>query len=306
MIVQAPCMRQLLAEAERLARSKASILIEGESGTGKELIARHIHSASPRRGKPFVGVNCTALSETLVESELFGHERGAFTGAEEKRAGRFERAQGGTLLLDEISDMPLKMQAKLLRVLEEEEFERVGGTEVVEADVRILATTNRALEEEIERDGFRRDLYYRLTAATLHLPPLRARREEIAPLAEHFFTRFRADAAVPLQGFSGRALALLQDYRWPGNIRQLRNVIQRACLVTRGPEIKPEDLALGESSTPPVLPLPAQTLDQMERQMIWQALRDLNGNKTAAARRLGITLRTLHNKLTRYRREEAA
>jgi DNA-binding NtrC family response regulator len=306
MIVAAPCMQMLLDQAARIGPSKASVLIEGESGTGKELLARCLHALSPRRGKALVGVNCAALSESLVESELFGHEKGAFTGAEESRPGRFERAHGGTLLLDEISEMPPKMQAKLLRVLEEEEVERVGGARVIKIDVRVIATTNRSLAEECTRDQFRRDLFYRLNAVHLQLPPLRSRREEIVPLAQHFFERFRHEAVRPLTGISCRALHALAEHAWPGNVRELRNIMQRACILAEGPEIQPGDLALLEAAEPRILRFPAQTLDAMEKQMILQALRDTRGNKTAAAQRLGITVRTLQNKLKRYLHEDAA
>lgn len=305
-IAQAPSMRQLLDQAARIGPSKASVLIEGESGTGKELVARCLHALSPRGGKPLVGVNCAALSESLVESELFGYEKGAFTGAEESRPGRFERAHGGTLLLDEISEMPKKMQAKLLRVLEEEEVERVGGARIIKIDVRIIATTNRSLAEECARDQFRSDLFYRLNSVHVQLPPLRSRREDIVPLAEHFFTRFRREALRPLTRLSARALRLLADYAWPGNVRELRNVVQRACILADGPEIQPDDLSLLGAAEPRILRFPAQTLDAMEKQMILQALRDTHGNKTAAAQRLGITLRTLQNKLKRYLHEDAA
>lgn len=305
-VVQAPVMRQLLEQAARIGRSKATVLIEGETGTGKELVARCIHAWSPRSARPMIGVNCAALSESLVESELFGHEKGAFTGAEESRAGRFERAHGSTLLLDEISEMPSKLQAKLLRVLEEEEIERVGGSRVLKVDLRVIATTNRALENDSAGEPFRRDLYYRLNALHLHLPPLRSRREDIAPLALHFFARYRGEALRPLNGISARALELLTDYAWPGNVRQLRNIIQRACILAAGEELRPDDLALNEAPGPQILPFPVQTLDHMEKHMILQALHDLNGNKTAAARRLGVTVRTLQNKLKRYQREDAA
>ena len=297
-------MRDLLDQAAQVAPSKASILIEGESGTGKELVAKLIHFSSPRADKPFVRVNCAALSESLVESELFGHEKGAFTGADESRPGRFELAHGGTLLLDEISEMSLKLQAKLLRVLEEEEFERVGGAKTLRIDVRVIATSNRNLEQESRQGRFRHDLYYRLNAVQLHLPPLRARRDDIAPLADFFFVRFKHETSPAVRGLSTKAKDILSAYHWPGNIRQLRNVIHRACLLARGPEIQPADLPPLEDATPAILSMP-RTIADMERQMILTTLRELGGNRTATAQQLGVTTRTLLNKLNKYRREAA-
>ncbi len=253
-----------------------------------------------------MGVNCAALSESLVESELFGHDKGAFTGAEESRPGRFERAQGGTLLLDEISEMSVKLQAKLLRVLEEEEFERVGGTRTLKMDVRILATTNRPLEQDSARGHFRQDLFYRLNAIHFHLPPLRARREEIMPLANHFFARYRHEAGQPLRAIASGAQKLLTAYHWPGNVRQLRNILHRACILARGDEIQAADLPLLEEAPPLLLGFPGQTIAAMEREMILRTLREMAGNKTATAQRLGITTRTLLNKLNQYLRQEAA
>ncbi|HYV37901.1 MAG TPA: sigma-54 dependent transcriptional regulator [Gemmataceae bacterium] len=296
-----PMIQRLLAQARQVAVSKVSVLIEGESGTGKELIARLIHTASPRAGQPYVRVNCAALTESLVESEFFGHEKGAFTGAQEARPGRFELAHGGTLLLDEISELPPRIQAKLLRVLEEEEFERVGGTETLHTNVRVIATTNRDLEREVAGGGFRRDLYYRLNTLHLQLPPLRERREDIVVLAQHFFHCFQREAAVSLRGIAPRTLQMMTAYDWPGNVRQLRNAMQRACLLATGPDIRPGDLPPLTESLVTVADVRCQTLAEMERHVILQTLQEVGGNKTAAALRLGITSRTLLNKLTKYR-----
>jgi DNA-binding NtrC family response regulator len=296
-----PLMQELVAQAKRIAVSKASVLIEGESGTGKELIANLIHTASTRAGQPYVRVNCAALTESLVESEFFGHEKGAFTGAEQVRQGRFELAHGGTLLLDEISELPPRIQAKLLRVLEEEEFERVGGITTLPVDVRVIATTNRDLSREVAQGNFRRDLLYRLNALQLALPPLRERRDDIVLLARHFFQRFQREATSPLRGIAARTFKVMSAYDWPGNVRQLRNAMQRACLVATGPEIHPGDLPPLTEPQVTVIDARHQTLAELERQVILQTLQDVGGNKTAAALRLGITSRTLLNKLTKYR-----
>lgn len=305
LIAVSSAMQGVLEQGRRVARSKVSVLLEGESGTGKELVARLIHAASPRRRGPFVRVNCAALAEGLVESELFGHERGAFTGADAPRPGRFELAHGGTLLLDEVSEMSVRLQAKLLRVLEHEEFERVGGARTLRADVRAVATSNRDLPREMDRGTFRRDLYYRLSGVVLRLPPLRARRDDIAPLALHFLEQYRHEGAGPLSGISARGLELLTAHDWPGNVRQLRNVIHRACILAQGPELGPGDFPLFDAS-PGGEAARGQTLAEIERHAILDALREAGGNKTAAARRLGVTARTLLNKLKKYRREQTA
>jgi DNA-binding NtrC family response regulator len=292
-------MVALLGRARRAAASRAAVLVEGETGTGKELVARLIHEASPRLGKPFVRVNCAALTETLVESELFGHEKGAFTGAEQCHPGRFERADGGTLLLDEIGEMPLKLQAKLLRVLEEDEFERVGGVRTLRVDVRIVATTNRDLEGEIEAGRFRRDLFYRLGGVRLRLPALRERPEDIAPLARHFVARFGPEGSAGAETIDRRALDVLAAFSWPGNVRQLRNVIHHACIVAEQKALRADDLPpLAEP--PRTLRPTGATLAELERTAILDTLRRVGGNKTAAAERLGVTARTLLNKLKKY------
>lgn len=295
-------VRRLLTQAERIANSKLPVLIEGENGTGKELIAHLIHSSSPRSRKPFVRVNCAALSESLVESELFGHEKGAFTSAEDSRPGRFELADGGTFLLDEISEMSARLQAKLLRVLEEEEFERVGSSKTLQVDVRIIATTNRDLERECRLGNFRADLYYRLNGLLLTLPPLRARPEDIRPLADYFFEQFKREGGSRLQGISARAMEMLTAYAWPGNVRQLRNVIHRACILADGREIQPQDLPAFADLSAPAIHGSGGTLAEMERHLILNTLRESGGNKTAAAKQLGVTPRTLLNKLNEYRK----
>ena len=299
LVAQSTDMCRLLNEARRFAHSKVAVLIEGESGTGKELVARLIHDGSPRSKKPFVRVNCAALSEQLVESELFGHERGAFTGADQLRIGRFERADGGTLLLDEIGEMPIHLQAKLLRALEEEEIERVGGTRTVSVDVRVVATTNRDLDSECLKQNFRSDLLYRLGGVRLHLPPLRQRREEIPSLVEHFIARFGPENPSPVTSATPRTVELLRAYSWPGNVRQLRNAIHRACLLARGPRLEPDDLPPLSEPTPRAAEEP-RTLEEIERRVILETLREFGGNKTAAAQRLGVTARTLLNKLKKY------
>ncbi len=296
-----------LTKARHIARSKVPVLIEGETGTGKELVARLIHEHSPRREHALVQVNCAAFSENLVESELFGHEKGAFTGADQRHLGYFERAHEGSILLDEIGEMPLKLQAKLLRVLEEELFERVGGEKLIQVNVRLIATTNRDLEQEVELGHFRGDLFYRLNSMTVRLPPLRLRRQEIPPLVTYFIERYGSQGIVPVHEISPRALQLLLDYSWPGNIRQLRNVIHHACVVAQQDRIEPADLPnLAEPSPGHAAIATRQTLAELEKQAILETLRVVGGNQTAAALRLGVTTRTLQNKLKIYRKENAA
>jgi DNA-binding NtrC family response regulator len=307
LIVRSDAFLKVIEKARTVARSTVPVLIQGESGTGKELLARLIHEHSPRCKNRFVQINCAAFSETLIESEMFGHERGAFTGADQRHAGYFERAHEGSLLLDEIGEMPLKMQAKLLRVLEESAFERVGGEQLLRVNVRVIATTNRDLEQEIARGMFRNDLYFRLNAVLFHIPPLRVRPQDILPLLRHFVARFGKEGAVEVTSIAPAAQEMLLAYAWPGNVRQLRNVIHHACVMARGCRIEPDDLpplpqAFGEPSCVP----PNRTLAEMERQKILETLREVGGNRTAAALRLGVTTRTLQNKLRRYREDEAA
>ncbi|MFO1093776.1 MAG: sigma-54 dependent transcriptional regulator [Planctomycetaceae bacterium] len=306
LVFQSQAMMQVVERGRRFARTSATVLITGESGTGKELLARYLHEHSTRNSQPYVRVNCAALSENLVESELFGHERGAFTGASETRIGRLEAAAGGTLFLDEISEVPQRIQAKLLRVLEEEEFQRVGSNATLRLQARILASSNRNLERQVARRRFRADLYYRLNVLRLELPPLRARKEDVPPLVQHFVNVSRHDAIAAVRGVTPRAMQALCDYDWPGNVRELRNVIYRACVLAEAPLLESVPL-------PPAEPRPALSLirddpyadlplEEIERRAILARLRNCGGNKTAAAAALGVTSRTLRNKLSQYRR----
>jgi DNA-binding NtrC family response regulator len=293
-------MIALMEKAQRYARSSAPILIAGESGTGKELLCRYIHRESPRAKRNFVAVNCAALPELLVESELFGHERGAFTGAFQHRVGHFQFAHRGTLVLDEITEVPTAVQAKLLRAIEEQEVLKIGSSQPEKVDVRILATSNRDLSNEVKNGNFRLDLFHRLHVLSLRLPPLRERVEDIPFLAHHFLKQFRAEAARPIRGFSKKAAAVLEAYSWPGNIRELKNVIQSACIECDSETIDcdslpPLDLNHYGSTDSPM------KLEEVERQLILASLDRHRGNKTAAAAELGVTARTLANKLKLYR-----
>ena len=289
-------MQAIFEQARRIARSTAPVLITGESGTGKEVVARMIHAAGARAENSYVRVNCAALSETLIESELFGHERGAFTGAADQRIGRFEWAEDGTLLLDEISEIPLHLQAKLLRVLEEEEFQRVGGNESISMRARIVATSNRDLEQEAHEGRFREDLFYRLNVLQLELPPLRERREDIPVLIEHFLAQFCDEGEVTVRAMDDTAMSVLCDYDWPGNVRQLRNVVRRVCILARSPVARETDLPeLPTPGVPKAQDLFQMTIKQASRLLVQASLRRYRGNKTAAARHLGVTTRTLHN-----------
>jgi len=302
-----PSFLGVVETVRRVAPSKASLLVQGESGTGKELIARLGHYASTRADQPFIKVNCAALSESLLESELFGHEKGAFTGAIARREGRFELAHGGTLLLDEISEIPPSLQAKLLRAIEEEEFERVGGTRTIRVDVRLICTTNRDLVVEVDEGRFRGDLYYRLNVIPVVLPPLRERRDDVSLLAAYFLKRFSRESAAPARTLSREALDVLASYHWPGNVRELRNIIHRAVVLSTSEVLKPEDLRADLTSGPPggfdggvVV---GQSIDDVERSLILKTLASTRGNKTEAARILKVTPRTLRNKLGRYQEE---
>jgi two-component system response regulator FlrC len=295
-----PAVLRVLEIAESVASSRAPVLVEGESGTGKELLARHLHDAGSRRGRPFVAVNCAALPRELLESELFGHERGAFTGAIGRKIGKFELAHGGTILLDEVSEMEVGLQAKLLRVLQEYEVDRVGGTAPVPVDVRVVATTNRRLRALVDAGRFREDLYYRLTVIPLALPPLRERPGDVELLAEHFLARFAAGRTLAL---SSAARTALRARRWPGNVRELENTIERAALLARGPELTAEDLE--DRDAAPVRgdgpSLAGLTVRDVERRLIVDTLARTRNNRTQAARLLGISIRTLRNKLAEYR-----
>ncbi|OYV89328.1 MAG: sigma-54-dependent Fis family transcriptional regulator [Planctomycetia bacterium 21-64-5] len=306
MIGNSPAMRALRACIARAAPTIETILIMGESGTGKELVARAVHSASSRAQTPLVGLNCPVLSAQLMESELFGHERGAFTGAETARTGRFELANGGTILLDEISEIDLSLQAKLLRVLQERTFERVGSSETRPLDVRVLATTNRDLRSEVAEGRFREDLFFRLAVIPLEVPPLRNRREDIAPLTEHFLTRTAARLGSELCQLDASALTLLHSYHWPGNVRELENIITRASVLHAGDAISAEDLRPWLIDTPGEatdaadrLPL-GLSLREMERKLIEATLDHFDGHRAKTAEALGIGLRTLSGKLKEY------
>jgi DNA-binding NtrC family response regulator len=313
-ITQSANMRDLIRFAEKAAASTAPVLLTGESGTGKELFAQLIHQASRRRDRRMVSLNCAALPENLLESELFGHEKGAFSGAISTRIGRFERADGGTLLLDEVSEIPVAAQAKLLRVLESKQFERVGTCEPIAHDVRVVAASNRDLEQEIDQGRFRLDLFHRLNVIEIRIPPLRERDGDIPVLATHFVEQFRQENEVPIEGFDAEAMRVLTRYDWPGNVRQLRNVIHRACVVAEHPRITVDDLGLPEvhaAHESQREPLPEHWLhthlEEVERQIIVAALNKF-GNRRVVAEKLGVSPRTLTNKLRRYRdtRRDAA
>ncbi len=302
-------MKQVLSIADQIAPSDASVLITGESGTGKEVIARYIHEHSKRKDHPIVSVNCAAIPENLLESELFGHEKGAFTGAVARRIGKFEEADGGTMFLDEISEMDLRLQAKLLRVLQEREIDRVGGAKPVKVNIRVIATSNRNLPEEAKAGRFREDLYYRLNVIALELPPLRERMDDIAPLATHFIAKYSAANGVPIRPLSDAAHAKLASHRWPGNVRELENCLHRAVLLAKGGTIESDAILLSGTPQPvPVLAaertpstgLVGRTVENVEQELILDTLSHCLGNRTHAANILGISIRTLRNKLKQY------
>jgi two-component system response regulator FlrC len=301
--------RRMLELAQRVAATECTVLIVGESGTGKEVLARFIHRNSARAAAPFVAVNCAAIPENMLEAMLFGYERGAFTGAHAAHAGKFEQAQGGTLLLDEVTEMPLGLQAKLLRVLQEREVERLGGRAPVALDVRVLATTNRRLREEVSAGRFREDLYYRLNVFPLAIAPLRTRRDDVLPLAMQLLGG-RCRPGAPIPALSAEAAHLLLTYPWPGNVRELDNLLQRALILVNGPVIRPEHVQfeLANESAPDANALPvtvpaslAASLGEHERDLILDALRAGNGSRREAAETLGISARTLRYKLARLR-----
>ena len=311
-----PAMRAALRRAGQIAVAEATVLITGESGTGKEVFARHIHARSRRAGGPFVAVNCAAIPEQLLESELFGHEKGAFSGAIARRTGRFEQAAGGTLLLDEIGEMDIRLQAKLLRAIQEREVDRVGGNAPVKIDARILAATNRDLSELAAAGRFRQDLYFRLNVVALALPALRERPADIAPLAQHFADKYAQLNGLPPRRVGAEAAAALMAHAWPGNIRELENTLHRAVLLANGPVIEPADLELphvaarATGDLPPAAPRPSspravppmvgRTVNEVERLLILDTLGHCLGNRTQAAAILGISIRTLRNKLRDY------
>ncbi len=303
-------MNEIAGLVRKVARSEAStVLLRGESGTGKDVIARAIHYESLRADKPFMNITCTALPDTLLESELFGHEKGAFTDAKMQKKGLFEMAEGGSVFLDEIGDMSPNLQAKLLRVLEEKSFRRVGGTQDIKVDVRVIAATNRDLEKAIQDRAFREDLYYRLNIIPIVLPPLRERREDIAPLADHFVRHYNREFKRGFKGVTREGVSKLASYEWPGNIRELRNVMERACLLASGDEVQADDLLLGRGTYSPTaaaeekaafrLPPNGLVLEEVEKDFVRQALDRTGGNQTRAAELLGISRDQL-----RYRMEK--
>ncbi|MDH5299116.1 MAG: sigma-54 dependent transcriptional regulator [Desulfobulbaceae bacterium] len=307
-IGDSPAMVELLELVAHVAPTEATVLITGESGTGKELIAEAIHRNSTRPAGPFVKVNCAALVENLLESELFGHEKGAFTGADRRREGKFVQADTGTLFLDEVGEMSAAMQAKLLRVLQEHEVQRVGGQETIGVDVRLVAATNRILEDEVQNGNFREDLYYRLNVVTVHVPPLRERRQDLPLLVDFFIAKFAARNNRRVAGVTPRCMDLLLHYPWPGNVRELENAMERGVILMRGDYLDEPDLPLavrrwaeremgggGEGWEPASSPL-----EEAERQIILRTLEECGGNKSEASRRLSITRKTLHSKLQRY------
>lgn len=324
-VAEAPGSRQLLQLAQRVAATDSTVLITGESGTGKEVLARYIHNHSPRADKPFIAINCAAIPESMLEATLFGHEKGAFTGAISSQPGKFEQANGGTLLLDEISEMDLGLQAKLLRVLQEQEVERIGGRKVIPLDVRLLATSNRQLEQTVAEGKFREDLYYRLNVFPLQWQPLRERPDDIRPLAERLLKHHCRKMGRALATLDAAAVNSLCQHQWPGNVRELDNVIQRALILQTGNRISANDLHLGSAAIPlqgGTMPLPelesvvteedetdlaegllGKDLKQHEYQLIVEALRATSGSRKDAAEKLGISPRTLRYKLARMREE---
>jgi DNA-binding NtrC family response regulator len=302
LIVEDPALRQLLTVSRQIAPSEATVMITGESGTGMEMLARYVHRHSRRAGRSFVSVNCAAIPENLLESELFGHEKGAFTGAAARRIGKFEEADGGTLLLDEISEMDPRLQAKLLRAIQEREIDRVGSVRPVKVDIRLIATSNRELEIEVAAGRFREDLWFRLNVVNLHLPPLRERPADIAPLARHFAKKYAVSNRLPERPVSAAALRRLESHVWRGNVRELENCLQRAVLLATGDQIGPEVIVFqsGPAGELPGELLVGRTVAEVERDVILKTLRHTQGNRTVAAAILGISIRTLRNKLRQY------
>ena len=303
-VARSPKMQEVLSTVERVAPTNATVLLGGESGVGKDLIARAIHEKSRRASGPFVKINSTAIPENLLESELFGFEKGAFTGAVASKPGKFELADKGTLFLDEIGDVPPATQVKLLRVLQEREFERLGSTRTVKVDVRLIAATNRDLREALEQGTFREDLYYRLNVVPIDIAPLRERKEDIPDLANLFISRFRSDSGKTIEGLSREAMQILVNYHWPGNVRELQNIIERACALAKGKVLEAGDIHLdlrpAKAANHAESFLPAgMTLEQWEDEMIQEALRRANGNKSQAARLLGLSRNALRYRLSK-------
>ncbi|MEM1158147.1 MAG: sigma-54 dependent transcriptional regulator [Verrucomicrobiota bacterium] len=301
---ESPAMQQVLKTIQKIGKTDATVLIRGESGTGKEVVARALYQQGKRNDQPFIRVNCAAIPETLLESEFFGHEKGAFTGANRRRKGRFELADEGTLLLDEISEITPDLQVKLLRAVQEREFERVGGNQTIQVDVNIIATTNRKLEDDVKSGRFREDLYYRLNVVPIHLPPLRERGNDVVKLADFFAQRFARKHGKSLLPFSADGKLQLKAYAWPGNVRELQNAIERAVILCDdGEELQPIETAppLDQSAATEGSEREIKTIAELELQAIIQALKRNDGNRTHAAKMLGISLRTMRNKLARYR-----
>lgn len=304
-IAKSPVMKQILKDVETVAKSNANIFITGESGTGKEVISSAIHAHSMRASQPFIKVNCAAIPETLIESEFFGHEKGAFTGAHAKRLGRFELANTGTLMLDEITEVPILLQTKLLRVIQEQEFERIGGTKPLKVDVRIVSTSNRDISQAIQEKVLREDLYYRLNVVPIHIPPLRERAEDIAPLAKFFVQKFCIESHFAEKELAKDAVEKLLHYHWPGNVRELANIMERAVVMCPGDTISKEHIYIDalavsqEVERSPRLPI-GITLKELEKQLIIETLKAENQNRTRAAEVLDISVRTLRNKLKEY------
>jgi two-component system, NtrC family, response regulator HydG len=306
-----PAFRRMMILVEQVADSSATVLIQGESGTGKELVASAIHERSSRHGGPFVAVNCAALPETLLESELFGYERGAFTGAAGRKEGRFELAHTGTLFLDEVADLSAVTQPKILRVLQEGEFERVGGTRTIRVDVRIVAATNQDLAQMVREKRFREDLYYRLNVISINVPPLRERREDIPLLAQHFLRVYAAKNNRRLEAFTDEAMRRLEAYAWPGNVRELENVVERGVVLARGSQVELRDLTEEVAGATPlpeggVLVRIGTPLAEVEQRLLEATLRVTNGNKTQAAKLLGIDPKTVYRKLERHTEMDTA
>jgi DNA-binding NtrC family response regulator len=303
-VARSPKMQEVLATVERVAPTNSTVLLGGESGVGKDLIARAIHEKSKRATGPFLKINSTAIPENLLESELFGFEKGAFTGAVASKPGKFELADKGTLFLDEIGDVPLAIQVKLLRVLQEREFERLGGTRTIKVDVRLIAATNRDLREALEQGTFREDLYYRLNVVPIDIAPLRERKEDIPDLANLFIARFAGDSGKPVEGITPEAMQILVNHHWPGNVRELQNVIERGCALAKGSILAPADIHLdvrtskAASDGAGFLP-DGMTLEQWEDEMVQEALRRSNGNKSQAARLLGLSRNALRYRLSK-------
>lgn len=317
-IGNSPAITRLKDLIHRVGRTNATVMISGENGTGKELVANEIFLNSQRANKPFIKVNCAAISETLIESEFFGHEKGSFTGATDQRDGRFELADGGTILLDEVSEISLALQAKLLRVLQEREFERVGGNKTIKVDVRVLATTNRDLLKSVQKGEFREDLYYRLNVFPIQVPPLRERTGDVELLANHFLERFSKEHGIKSGGFSESGMAGLLAHNWPGNVRELQNVVERAAILAEegvpisaelmgltapAPVAAPQAAPVVQEPAAPISNAEVVPLHELEKRAIFEALERTNGNRTQAAELLQISIRTLRNKLAEYRGE---